>query len=76
MHLTNINFIFITSATYWIEIKSPSCRLHALGLTHGTKIKIKQKCLFKGPCILEMNGQNLSIRGCDACQIFLEESHG
>ncbi|WP_431777223.1 ferrous iron transport protein A [Staphylococcus saprophyticus] len=22
-------------------------RLHALGLTHGTKIKIKQKCLFK-----------------------------
>lgn len=45
-------------------------RLHTLGLTHGTKIKIKQKCLFKGPCILEINGQNLSIRGCDACQIF------
>lgn len=47
-------------------------RLNALGLTNGTKLKIKQRCLFKGPCILEVNGQCLSIRGYDACQIELE----
>lgn len=51
-------------------------RLNALGLTHGSNVKIKQKCLFKGPCILEVNDQTLSIRGCDACHILLEESYG
>ena len=50
-------------------------RLNALGLVNGTKLKIKQKCLFKGPCILEVNGQCLSIRGCDVCQIELEEAN-
>ena len=50
-------------------------RLNALGLNNGTNVKIKQKCLFKGPCILEVNDQCLSIRGCDACHIFLEEAH-
>lgn len=50
-------------------------RLNALGVTPGSNIKIKQKCLFRGPCILEINGQNLSIRGCDACHILLEEAH-
>lgn len=50
-------------------------RLNALGVTPGSNVKIKQKCLFRGPCILEINGQNLSIRGCDACHILLEESH-
>jgi len=59
-----------------IQNKHMIQRLNALGLNHGTNVKIKQKCLFKGPCILEINGQNLSIRGCDACQIFLEEAHG
>ena len=51
-------------------------RLNALGLNIGTNLKIKQRCLFKGPCILEVNGQNLSIRGYDACQILLEDTHG
>ncbi|WP_432741235.1 FeoA domain-containing protein [Staphylococcus equorum] len=50
-------------------------RLNALGLNYGTDVKIKQKCLFKGPCILEVNDQCLSIRGCDACHIFLEQAH-
>lgn len=60
-----------------MNIKNDSMvqRLNALGLNHGTDLKIKQRCLFKGPCILEVNGQHLSIRGCDACQIFLEEAH-
>lgn len=53
-----------------IKNKHMRQRLNALGLNQGTSVKIKQKCLFKGPCILEINGQNLSIRGCDACQIF------
>ena len=48
-------------------------RLSAFGLTDGSTIKIKQKCLFKGPCIIEINGQQLSIRHCDACCIALEE---
>ncbi|MRF34232.1 ferrous iron transporter A [Staphylococcus xylosus] len=61
-----------------IEIKNKHMtqRLNALGLTPGSKLKIKQKCLFSGPCILEINGQNLSIRSCDACHILLEEAHG
>ena len=50
-------------------------RLNALGLNDGKDVKIKQKYLFKGPCILEVNDQCLSIRGCDACHIFLEEAH-
>ncbi|CDR26142.1 FeoA family protein [Staphylococcus schweitzeri] len=48
-------------------------RLSAFGLTDGSTIKIVQKCLFKGPCIIEINGQQLSIRHCDACCIALEE---
>ncbi|EHJ08961.1 FeoA family protein [Staphylococcus simiae] len=48
-------------------------RLSAFGLTDGSTIKIKQKCLFKGPCIIETNGQQVSIRQCDACRIALEE---
>ncbi|HDT6979754.1 TPA: ferrous iron transport protein A [Staphylococcus aureus] len=48
-------------------------RLSAFGLTDDAIITIKQKCLFKGPCIIEVNGQQLSIRHCDACSIALEE---
>ncbi|MGW7907239.1 FeoA family protein [Staphylococcus pseudoxylosus] len=59
-----------------IENKYLIQRLNALGLAPGSNVKIKQKCLFRGPCILEINGQNLSVRGCDACHILLEESHG
>ncbi|HDD2269789.1 TPA: ferrous iron transport protein A [Staphylococcus aureus] len=47
--------------------------LSAFGLTDDAIITIKQKCLFKGPCIIEVNGQQLSIRHCDACSIALEE---
>ncbi|HGO3739910.1 TPA: FeoA family protein [Staphylococcus aureus] len=49
-------------------------RLSAFGLTDDAIITIKQKCLFKGPCIIEVNGQQLSIRHCDACSIALEET--
>ncbi|HCY6187273.1 TPA: ferrous iron transport protein A [Staphylococcus aureus] len=48
-------------------------RLSAFGLTDDAIITIKQKCLSKGPCIIEVNGQQLSIRHCDACSIALEE---
>ncbi|HCZ7246309.1 TPA: FeoA domain-containing protein [Staphylococcus aureus] len=44
-------------------------RLSAFGLTDDAIITIKQK----GPCIIEVNGQQLSIRHCDACSIALEE---
>ena len=51
-------------------------RLYALGFTEGSLIKIKQKSLFKGPCTLDKNGQQICIRNCDACQIILEHVHG
>ncbi|TDM16665.1 ferrous iron transport protein A [Macrococcoides canis] len=51
-------------------------RLSALGFTEGNLIKIKQKSLFKGPCTLDKNGQQICIRNCDACQIMLEHVHG
>ncbi len=47
--------------------------LNGCWLTDDAIITIKQKCLFKGPCIIEVNGQQLSIRHCDACSIALEE---
>ncbi|MFH7202952.1 ferrous iron transport protein A [Staphylococcus aureus] len=49
------------------------CFDSAFWLTDDAIITIKQKCLFKGPCIIEVNGQQLSIRHCDACSIALEE---
>lgn len=47
-------------------------RLSALGLHTGSVIKLKQKCLLHGPCIIEIEGQQISIRHCDACHIVLE----
>ncbi len=41
-------------------------RLSAFGLTDDAIITIKQKCLFKGPCIIGVNGQQLDLRHCDA----------
>lgn len=48
-------------------------RLHALGFNEGSKIKVRQKSLFKGPCTLDINGQHVCIRNCDACKILLEQ---
>lgn len=50
-------------------------RLHALGFTEGSEIKVRQKSLFKGPCTLDINGQHVCIRNCDACKIMLEQVH-
>ncbi|MCJ1655534.1 FeoA domain-containing protein [Staphylococcus sp. NRL 16/872] len=56
-----------------IKNKSMLYRLSAFGLTKGTTIKIKQKCLLNGPSVVEINGQYLSIRQRDAHLIVLEE---
>lgn len=50
-------------------------RLQALGFTEGSKVKVQQKSLFKGPCTIEINGQQICIRNCDACKIMLEQTH-
>ncbi|MHD0396772.1 FeoA family protein [Staphylococcus simulans] len=50
-------------------------RLSALGFTVGSKIKVRQKFFMKGPCTLEMDGQCIGIRHCDACNITLEPVH-
>ncbi|KAA1037691.1 FeoA family protein [Macrococcus equipercicus] len=50
-------------------------RLNALGFSEGSLIKVRQKSLFKGPCTLDMNGQHICIRNCDACKIMLELNH-
>lgn len=50
-------------------------RLSALGFTVGSKIKVRQKFFMKGPCTLEMDGQCIGIRHCDACKITLEQAH-
>ncbi|UDI77442.1 ferrous iron transport protein A [Staphylococcus taiwanensis] len=55
-----------------ITNKSMLYRLKALGLTKGSHIKIKQKCLLSGPSVIEINGQFLSIRQRDARLIELE----
>jgi len=49
-------------------------RLSALGFTIGSKIKVRQKFFMKGPCTLEMDGQCIGIRHCDACKIMLEQA--
>ena len=48
-------------------------RLNALGFTEGAVVKVCNKKLFKGPCTLEVNGQHICIRNCDACCIKLEQ---
>lgn len=50
-------------------------RLNALGFSEGSVITVRQKNLFKGPCTLDMNGQHICIRNCDACKIMLEENN-
>ncbi|QLK85438.1 FeoA family protein [Staphylococcus sp. 17KM0847] len=50
-------------------------RLRALGCHEGTTISVHQKGLFKGPCTLNINGQHICIRNCDACDICLEYSY-
>ncbi|MCS4486481.1 FeoA family protein [Staphylococcus americanisciuri] len=47
-------------------------RLRALGCVEGCEVSIHQKGLFKGPCTLNVNGQQICIRNCDACDIRLE----
>lgn len=44
-------------------------RLIALGCTKGSRVCLKQKCLFGGPCLLEAEGQSISIRKTDAAKI-------
>lgn len=50
-------------------------RLRALGCIEGCEVSIHQKSLFKGPCTLNVNGQQICVRNCDACDIRLEYSH-
>lgn len=44
-------------------------RLIALGCFKGSEVCLKQKCLFGGPCLLETQGQSISIRQTDAAKI-------
>lgn len=48
-------------------------RLGSLGLKKGSVVSIKRKCLFNGPSVIEINGQQLCIRQSDARHITLEE---
>ncbi|AVQ34233.1 ferrous iron transport protein A [Staphylococcus muscae] len=50
-------------------------RLRALGCIEGSKVSIHQKGLFKGPCTLNINGQQICVRNCDACNIRLEHHY-
>ncbi|AGC89670.1 FeoA domain-containing protein [Staphylococcus warneri] len=56
-----------------INNKDMIYRLNAFGIRVGSDIKVKQRCMFNGPCVIEISGQQVSIRHCDACQIALEE---
>ncbi|MDT0655258.1 FeoA family protein [Staphylococcus chromogenes] len=50
-------------------------RLRALGCIEGCLLQVHQKGLFKGPCTININGQHISIRHCDACKICLEHCY-
>ncbi|NHA36368.1 ferrous iron transport protein A [Staphylococcus schleiferi] len=50
-------------------------RLRALGCVEGCCLSIHQKGLFKGPCTLKINDQQICIRNCDACDILLEQAY-
>ena len=50
-----------------INNKDMIYRLNAFGIRVGSDIKVN------GPCVIEISGQQVSIRHCDACQIALEE---
>lgn len=56
-----------------IENKNMIYRLNAFGIRAGADIQIKQRCMFKGPCVIEISGQQVSIRNCDACLIAVED---
>lgn len=50
-------------------------RLRALGCREGSELSIHQKGLFKGPCTINIKGQHICIRNCDACDIHLENTY-
>lgn len=56
-----------------IDNKNMLYRLNAFGIRAGADIQIKQRCMFKGPCVIEISGQQVSIRNCDACRIAVED---
>ncbi|EMG28662.1 ferrous iron transport protein A [Listeria fleischmannii 1991] len=49
-------------------------RLLALGCTEGCELCMKQKGFLGGPCTIETNGQYISIRSCDACEIVVNRN--
>lgn len=67
-----VNYVVTTLEMNNINLKH---RLRALGCIEGCQLQVQQKGLFKGPCTININGQHISIRYCDACKISLEHCH-
>lgn len=67
-----VNYVVTTLEMNNINLKH---RLRALGCIEGCQLQVQQKGLFKGPCTININGQHISIRYCDACKIGLEHCH-
>lgn len=44
-------------------------RLTSLGFHKGSKLRVKQKAIWNGPCVIESKGQMISIRYKDASLI-------
>lgn len=44
-------------------------RLKELGVSEGKGVRVKRFCPFGGPCMLEHDGQLISIRKKDTCCI-------
>lgn len=44
-------------------------KLQVLGVCDGCELKMKQKMMFNGPCVVECNGRDFCIRNCDARKI-------
>ncbi|MGV3243339.1 FeoA family protein [Staphylococcus sp. 11261D007BR] len=62
--------VALNTANYYLKQ-----RLRALGCHEGGHLSIHQKGLFKGPCTININGQHICIRNCDACDIHLERTY-